>query len=847
MSEESIQQPPPLPQGGPTGEDGAGGGGTAPPAAEPAATPPGGDEPREGGVAGAPRPGAGPGGVHTTTGDMNVGENAYFGSSHQDNRRQEFIDNSVRYIFGNHETSFWKPFSPDYLTPISVESECSLAESHVSDDELFEGLCATLHEKRLLVLTGEPETGKTTTSLCLSSRLRQLADDFGGAYLVRALDRNVKIDFRQIAGRPDEYGGRLLLFQDAFARGNRDVVEFFAQMGRPALVSLTEQLHRSRTYIVFTADTETVQDCQRQLTDLGVERRLPPLREELLLEGFERKLGRLVAEHDLPPEEVEKRLPATQRPEAVRLLRTMPHVALFVESDFLKLGPEPDWREAVRRISSLEDWFLANLTDDYDVWCFALTLALCQCTPFAPGVPWVEFERFREMISSHLRRKLAVGHDGQPGSQPPLKDLVSENLLLERCRAVVYKDPATGADLVRFANDRYPDMLWEVLLKSNRKVLSLLLPALRKAAESPDDPANRARAASVLGRVGEIDPLRITYALMGEWMATRDAAQQAAVGHLYQGVWASKDANYREDCLRQLSQLVTDSGQHEEAAGMRPMAWTAIAAYRQIGVYDLPLAMAMFRQITEQHFAGAIENTSRVDRMLGRIEKALRERPQNDLETLQLSVYHDILRDIAQRVFAQDGPILIAVQYAIAALCLTDDPVKVFDELLKWMWADRKSLGALVSLMFLAHDGIAAELERRTIETEELTTDDRSKVYHCNLLVHAVASGEDAVHRTAAFLAEVYDSFTDFYPSRSRTYFNKSFTIHLKNLVDNAMPVERTRAAVVHLFDQLLNSESADLCRLVHEMAFEDEAFKHKDSKYFLFKKELQRRRMSLR
>jgi hypothetical protein len=335
---------------------------------------------------------------------------------------------------------------------------------------------------------------------------------------------------------------------------------------------------------------------------------------------------------------------------------------------------------------------------------------------------------------------------------------------------------------------------------------------------------------------------------MGEWIATRDPAQQAAVGYLYQGIWASRNTNYKEECLRQLGELVTDASGPEDATEMRPMIWTAIATYRQLGAYDLTLAMDKFRQITERYFAGAIENTSRVDRILGRIEKTLqeRERDLDDLETITLSLYQDILRDIARRVFSQDSGILVAVQYAIAGLCLTDDPVKVFDELLKWTRADRKSLGALVALMFLAHDGIAAQLESRTIETEELVSGSRSKVYNCNLLVTAAAAGEESVYRMAVFLADVYHSFTEFYPTRSRTYFNKSFTIYLKNLVDNAMPVARVRAAVVHLFDELMLSERVDLCRLVQDIAYEDPDFKYKESKYFLFKKELQRRRLRL-
>lgn len=740
-----------------------------------------------------------------------------------------------QYIIGRHDSAPLKPFSPDFLTPISLEAEWELMETHVCDPVLSEELYATLCEKHLLVLTGGPETGKTTTALYLGNRLRQVSDSFNGVYLVRPLDRNVKIDFRELMEGREEFSRRLLLFRDAFAGGNLDLLEFFTQMGKPTLGSITEKLRRNQLFLVFTADTETIKNCQRQLSALSIEGCIPPLGDALLLSGLDLKLKQFAEMQN--NEALKDRLTPAQREEVVKSLRTMPRISNFVEHYLLKLGEGLELGEAIRRVDNLEDWFLSDLTDNFDVWCFALTLGLCQCLPYSPGVPWFEFEYFRETISNHLRRKLRADWLAQPKTS--LKDSISERLLLERCRAEIYKDPATGVDAVKFVNERYPEMLWEIFLNSNRKVLSLLRPQLETIAELPT-PSLRSRAASILGRIGEIDRFQVTFSLMREWINSKRRFQLATVGYLYQGIWASQNSDYREDCLRRLEAMATEEDRR------RPEVWTAIAAYKQLGAYDPALAMRKFMEITKQKFAGTLEDTQRTEHILGRIEQALQDREKeiDEIDSMALSLYHDILREIAKQVFTQESVILLAVQYAIVALCLAGDTIQVFDELQKWSEADRESLGALVALIFLEHNGIASELESNTVEASEAAADGTVEIHRCNLLVLAIAANEDTVRRTARFLATVYDSFTNFFPRRSGSYFRKSFALHLKNLVDNALPVERLRLAIVHLFDELLTSPNQDLRDLVADIL--DEPDFDKEAKYYPFKRDLQRYRLNL-
>jgi hypothetical protein len=164
----------------------------------------------------------------------------------------------------------------------------------------------------------------------------------------------------------------------------------------------------------------------------------------------------------------------------------------------------------------------------------------------------------------------------------------------------------------------------------------------------------------------------------------------------------------------------------------------------------------------------------------------------------------------------------------------------------KWTVADRRSMGALVALMFLEYNGIAAELESRLIETSTVPENGTRTVHYCNLLVTAMASSDEAVRRTARFLEAIFDSFISFFPPHSRSYFKKSFSFHLKDWVGNAFPVERLRSAMVHLFDELLLSSNQELRKLLTNLTDWDSDFAFPESKYFLFKQALNARRMNL-
>ncbi|MGH9845955.1 MAG: hypothetical protein ACREEM_45205 [Blastocatellia bacterium] len=280
--------------------------------------------------------------------------------------------------------------------------------------------------------------------------------------------------------------------------------------------------------------------------------------------------------------------------------------------------------------------------------------------------------------------------------------------------------------------------------------------------------------------------------------------------------------------------------QQEEKAEL----WTAIAAYKQIGVYDLPLAMRHLGSIAERKFTEKFEDTRRMERIIKRIEAALQDLPASELETMGLLFLHAI-SEIARRIFAEEGGLLFALQYALVSLCLEVDPIRVFEELQKWTTGRKETLAALIALIFLQQDGIAAELEKRSIEVSAAGTDKTPTTQRCNPIVISIASSDNAMRQMATFLTTIFRSFYEFYPLRSRNYLQKSFLMHLKSWATNAYPVERFRISIAKLFAELLISPNKELSNRVFDLLTKDVEFTNEKSEMFVFAKEVLSYRMS--
>jgi hypothetical protein len=118
---------------------------------------------------------------------------------------------------GSQETI--RQFSVNDCWPITDAKENEVARLLVADSSEIEAMLCVLADKRILVISGAPETGKATTAIYLGKKLAEadLSAIEGSTYLVPSLGRQLSLDLlndRDFA-RAD---GELKTFADAVLR-----------------------------------------------------------------------------------------------------------------------------------------------------------------------------------------------------------------------------------------------------------------------------------------------------------------------------------------------------------------------------------------------------------------------------------------------------------------------------------------------------------------------------------------------------------------------------------------------------------------------------------------------------
>ncbi|MET0621406.1 MAG: hypothetical protein ABW250_00350 [Pyrinomonadaceae bacterium] len=718
---------------------------------------------------------------------------------------------------------------------VSLDKQEEISGLFVADPVEVEHLRRILVEQRILILTGEPGLGKTTTAIHLANVVLERA---GGedaeaeppeTYLIPTLDRHVKIDLHEVCECDEEPGHRFVVFKDAFARRNQDLVGFFAQLTQFSLGEFADKLRKDDSYLIFTVTPSEATQLRTGLADGDLCYELKHLSDELLLEGLRRKLAHLARSPQVAPERLKRLQDPAQQKVVTTRLRTMPRLVRFVEyyvRDSVA-DLEADLDEAIRRFEDITYWFQRDLPADFEAWCFTMSLGLAHCLCETRGVSWVEFENLRRSLRQCLKRDPELFPPRSSLNEPQLGELsekaqaLIDDTFLEKSRAEILKDPNSLADLIRFGDDSYPHKLWDILLKHHRRVLTTLLPRLVEMAEDHSgkyDPGQRALCARIIGRIGEIDPDRVTLNIIDRWISSEDVRHRATIGALYQGILASRNERYRAYFLELLKSLTAPdkagAGREEE----KNMLLTSIAVYAQIGDYDLSLAMKGLESIARAKLVPVMRDVQRIGRLLDRTENEFAQQLSAE-EAIGILIYQEMLSDLAERLYAQQGSTFVGILYALSSLSLTTDPVSVFKELRRWMENSNQETGALVALMFLMKDGLATALESRQVEVSdgESAADERKT---CNPIVVALTSGPECVREAARFLVTIFESFSArfLFPKEFVRFLRESFQFHLRTWVEEALPLESCRKALESLFVELMHVHKGVLFEPIHQL-----------------------------
>ena len=732
------------------------------------------------------------------------------------------------FVSESSEDFTFRAFSADYCAPVSEAAEGELCDT-VSIDELTAArLFDNLQTKRLLLLTGMPEIGKQTLALHLSykTRLAAGAQACRETYVVRPLQRRIKLELQKVVENGRDFGKRVIVFPRIGESDNRDLLDLFARLNKFELDKLTKALTDNGSFLIFTADAAHVKAVKNELKRLDILQEVEAPSSLQLERALEKRVKWILATRKVSEDRAAAALALIEQHKrllAEQLLK-MSSLTLFVQHYLLDIvgeNPKFDVQTAINIVESPEHWFLEDLANNFEAWCYVFTLGLCQCEAEPEGVPWLEFETIRREITRALAREL---HMWRQPPEPAFTNLLNEQSLLKKSRAEIVRQAGVG-DLVRFVDASYPAKLWRVFTNSNRRALSAILPVLYELTSAPD-PRIRACASRMLGRIGELNPPHITLTAVRDWTSAKPLWRKAAVAYLYEGALSSPDNTYRQMCLAKLDHMAHSSRSGE--------LWTAIAVYKQMGqggADQLALAVSKLGEITERNFSGWVDWEKKIEQ---RLEQYARKKKQDLQELLLAAVTVQTLKELRhelRQVYDEDNRIMLAISYSLVALSLQLGAFAVIVELNKWVQQGRKDLAALTSWIFWTEEGIADRLaEYRVPLLQEAAGNAGVRGYHPLVvsLAHACQSEPQAVRQVAQFLAATYKHFSEDFPAGMRQLLRKKFLLHLKQWVDGTWRMKEYRLVLQDLYRELLSSPDAELVGTLRDYLTGDADFADK-------------------
>lgn len=685
------------------------------------------------------------------------------------------INNDVRQFFlGDGKILEIKKFSINSAIPILKDNIQPLEKSVILPEDELLNLSSALSSHRMLLLSGNPETGKYVTAKFLSWQMMKKTRREYDVRLVAPLDRGVDIDLMELINNAEALKKKILIFKDVFLKKNQYIIDFFTSSTKEQIVFMSQKLIQHDAFFLFTADTGTFD--RDQLEKIDINRELSPLDQDLLEKGFQLKLQYFCSLD--PKREFKKasQLLDAKKKQIIETLGRMSKIALFIENYLDQiLFEEKTIEAAVEEVHDMKKrichWFLKELgekKDQFEAWTFALCLALFNYSSY------VDFNDIHWNVTRLLLKKF-----NSPNFNEDFFFTLSESQLLGKCKARITKDIISRDDIIEFCDPGYQDILLNILMENNRKVLLSLLPFFVEYVEKHHRHNQRRAAAYSIARIGQMGPAVITLPLIREWAKKQDPTHRANVGYLYEGIIASEDEVYQMYCMRFLKNMALSSNIHEQ--------WTAIAAYKQIGLYDLKYAMTELRKIQEEIIERMFEKEDVLDKIYSQTNLLSEE---------------DVLQNL-NRFYGETNYLLSTIRYSIIALAILTDPIDVISQLRKWIHKGNRNSKVSVVIFFLGIDGMLQELENREIVYLTGEEDTKKDELRSNILLFSLASGDQAVNNFARFLKDLYMKCFTQYPMDTNNTLKTILFNHLETWVVESLKNQKVSNAVKKLIIQL--------------------------------------------
>ncbi|MGE5342182.1 MAG: hypothetical protein ACM3SY_11965 [Candidatus Omnitrophota bacterium] len=729
-------------------------------------------------------------------------------------QQTEIINNIINnYQSGkSYEISYFSIETDSF--PLLKEDIDAVEHLVVYPEDSLKEWVSFLKERRVFFLTGPADSGKFLITKNLCFRLMEYMQKEYAVHCVNPLSKKSNISLTRLISKKS-LKEKIVIFKDVSAKKDQSLMDFLDSCASEQIVPVLKELD---AFLLFTADTGTF-DEYRFMNLKITQRIIFPLDAHLLDKGFDIKLRHFCS---LSPErDLEKTAQffANIKTETIHKLGTMSNVSRFIDQflDNVLDGKKP-LAEAIEEVIDirrhLQHWFLKELgmnAKEFETWTFAFCLTMFN------GINYIDFYEIHREITRLLLRVL-----------DPFKTLnnfvfsLSESELLEKCKAEIVKyrekewewEPYT--ERIQFIDPRYQKELLKIIFNNNRKILLPIIPFLKKYIESHGDEQRRHPAIS-LARIGILAPKSITASIITEWTNIQDNGWEN-VGFFYEGVLNSEDKDYKKYCMDILKEMAF--------SGNIDKKWTAITAYKQIGLHDLEFAMNELRKIQEDA----------IDRFLKKREENVEKFIYSEIYDLDES---NIVGNL-QRIYNEIDDILTYIQYSIVALSASSifepislDPIDILYELRKWSYKGNKNTRASIAVIFMGSFGILESLEKIKMVSPNEDEDEQNEKLRSNLLLYSLSGGEEPVKKMADFLRELYNKCFQAFEIKIRIELKKKFFEHIQDWAIASLSdpkvsngVKKLIVRLYHLGDDEFKNTLWDS---INEWQFQEKNVKHEE------------------
>lgn len=646
------------------------------------------------------------GSVEIVAGDKEVTEN-FKDKNFITNIKNEFYKEVYR------ETEDFKLSDAEEVTAKEIDS---LKRTFVEPDQLGEWQ-QLLAEKRILIISGEPDSGRFSTALYLSSR-EQETDPHFKIFRIYRLPSKKNLELDRFIRSKDYRCNSAWIIQDALEGENTFDVNFFSSLDTNELERLRLILKDKNSFVIFTIATTSSDHLYLSKIKFLI-KTVAPINPLTLLK---KHLVYLYHENlDAFPKEFNIDEFLNENQNAFNQLKRPDKIVNFarfffrdVVSDKIKLA------EALKKTNDpsieLKEWF-GGLKSNDERW---FVLALCFFNEFS----WKRVWDVCLEIKSVCEGESAENQTNRKEAKNPFD--VSDYELLTRARAKISDHPVTGSQMVSFVDPEHAELLLDFFIQNYRPVLQKIHSYLVALAEQREVIV-RSRAAYILGRIGQIDFEKFVVPLIRHWADSERDYIKATVGHLFIGILETPREAYKKCALQALHELTDSKLLHQ---------WTAVAICKQIGFKNLDLALEELRNII------------------------LRKKIESLLDFLEKEIEKEVIWP--------------AIAYSLNALSVRYTPVQIILKLNQWFDHEDPQLHIVTLAAFMFADGIADTFAELAEKRKKDDDGEKTKGNH-NEIIKILVRNNEILPEIIAFLGNVLATIEIRYEGDTRKYLQKRF------------------------------------------------------------------------